>query len=172
MNSLIRRNIVRTFFVLLIQLVLLKRVILSLGDFNYVHLTIYALIIALMPYKLPRPILIFIAFLIGIIVDIFYDSLGVHAGALTLVAFIRHYVLLFLSPRDGYKQDALTPYHYGIPWFLSYMALLLFIHLTTLYGLEAFSLVYIKEIALRSIFSFIASLFIIMIGMFIFNPKQ
>jgi len=171
MNSLIVRNIVRAVFILLIQLVLLKRINLTFGDFNYVHLSIYPLIIALLPYKMPRPFVIAAAFGIGLFVDIFYNSLGVHAGTCTLVAFLRHYILWFVSPRDGYKKDGLTSYEYGIAWSLTYLAIFLFIHQLTLYSLEAFSPVYIKEIVLRTIFSFIASLFLIMIGQLIFNPK-
>lgn len=171
MNSLITRNIIRTIFVLFIQLVLLKRINLTFGDFNYVHLTIYPIIILLLPHSMPRPLVIVSAFFLGLFVDIFYDSPGVHAGACTLVAFLRHYFLLFISPRDGYKKAALTSYVYGVGWFLTYAAMLLFVHLLVLYSFEAFSFVYFKEIALRTIFSFIASLFLLMVGYLIFNPK-
>ena len=172
MNEIWRRNIIRIIFILSIQVLLLKRVNLTLGDFNYVHLTIYGLIIALLPYGLNRSLLILGSFLIGLFVDLFYDSIGVHAGASTLIAFLRYYILEFLSPKDGYKRESLTPYRYGLPWFLSFVAILTFIHLGAIYSLEAFSFVYIKEIVLRTIFSFIASLFIIAVGMLIFNPKS
>jgi len=171
MNKLWTRNIIRTIFILSIQLVLLKRINLTFWDFNYVHLSIYPLIIALLPYKLPRPAVIGLAFLLGLFVDLFYNSIGVHAGACTLVAYLRHFLLMFISPRDGYKKDGLTSYEYSISWFLSYMAMFLFVHQLVLYSLEAFSPVYMKEIILRTIFSFIASLFLIMIGQLIFNPK-
>ncbi len=171
MNSLISRNIIRAVFVLFIQLVLLKRINITIGDFNYIHLTIYPIIIILLPYNLPRPLTIFISFLIGLFVDIFYDSLGVHAGACTMVAFLRYYILAFISPTNGYKDPALTSYQYGVSWLLSYMAIFLLVHLFTLYSLEAFSFVYFTEIALRTIFSFMASLFLVMIGYLIFNPK-
>jgi len=171
MSSLWSTNIIRALFVLFIQLVLLKRINLTFGDFNYVHLTIYPIIIALLPYKMPRPLVICTAFFLGLFVDLFYDSIGVHAGACTFVAFLRHYFLEFISPKDGYKKDALTSYVYGVPWFLTYISLLLFAHLLVLYSYEAFSFVYIKEIVLRTIFSFIASLFLAMVGTLIFNPK-
>ena len=88
-----------------------------------------------------------------------------------MVAFARYYILAFIAPTNGYKNPALTSYQYGVSWLLSYLALFLFIHLFTLYSLEAFSFVYITEIALRTIFSFMASLFLVMIGYLIFNPK-
>ncbi len=171
MNDIWRRNIIRIIFILSIQVLLLKRVNLTLGDFNYVHLSIYCLIIALLPYGINRSLLILGAFFLGLFVDLFYDSLGVHAGATSLVAFLRYYILKALAPKEGYKRESLTPYRYGIPWFLSFMAMMLIIHLLAIYSLEAFSYVYLKEIVLRTVFSFIASLFIIMVSMLIFNPK-
>jgi len=171
MNSLWIRNIIRILFVLVLQLVLLKRINLTFAGFNYIHLCIYPIAIALLPYKMPRPLVILAAFAIGLIVDLFYDSLGVHAGACTMVAFLRYYFLQFISPNDGYKDNSLTAYQYGVGWFLTYMAIFLFVHQLVLYSYEAFSPVYFKEIVLRTIFSFIASLFLIMIGKLIFNPK-
>lgn len=171
MNSLLRRNISRAVFILVIQILLLKRIDISFQDFNYIHFTIYPLILALLPYKTSRTLVVFLGFLLGLFVDLFYDSIGVHAAACTLVAYLRPYILNLLSPTEGYKKDGLTSYVYGLPWFMSYIGIFLFIHLLSLYSLEAFSFVYLKEIILRTIFSFIASLFLIVIGQLIFNPK-
>lgn len=171
MNKILQRNIIRGFFILFIQLVLLKRIDITFGDFNYIHFTIYPLIILFLPFKTSRTLVIGVAFLIGLFVDLFYDSLGVHAAACTLTAYLRIYILNLISPVEGYSKDSLTAYVYGLPWFLSYLGIFLFIHLITLYSIEAFSFVYMKEILLRTIFSFIASLFLILIGQLIFNPK-
>lgn len=171
MSDILSRNITRAIFVLLIQLLLLKRIDISFEDFNYIHFTIYPIIIALFPYKSSKTLVVFLGFLLGLFVDLFYDSLGVHAAACTLVAYLRPYILNIISPPEGYKKDGLTPYNYGIAWSLSYLGIFLFIHLATLYNLEAFSFVYLKEIVLRTVFSFLASLFLITIGQLIFNPK-
>jgi len=171
MNKILQRNIIRAVFVLFIQLVLLKRIDITFGEFNYIHFTVYPLIILLLPYKTSRTLVIASAFLIGIFVDIFYDSLGVHAAASTLTAYLRIYILNLISPVEGYSKDSLTSYVHGLPWFLTYLGVFLFIHLLTLYSIEAFSFVYLKEIMLRTVFSFVASLFLISIGQLIFNPK-
>ncbi|NNF21319.1 MAG: hypothetical protein HKN67_05210 [Saprospiraceae bacterium] len=171
MNKLVSRNITRALFILIIQVLLLKRIDISFQNFNYIHFTIYPLILALLPYKTSKTLVVLLGFLLGLFVDLFYDSLGVHAAACTLVAYLRPYILNLLSPTEGYKTDGLTSFVYGLPWFMSYIGIFLFIHLISLYSLEAFSFVYLKEIVLRTIFSFIASLFLIVIGQLIFNPK-
>lgn len=171
MSSLWQRNIIRFIFLLVVQLVLLKRVDISFEGFNYIHFTIYPLAIAMLPYKMSKTVVVFIGFCIGFFVDMFYDSIGIHAAVCTLVAYLRPYILNYVSPTEGYKKDGLTAYAYGLPWFMSYIGIFLFIHLLALYSIEAFSFVYLKEIVLRTIFSFTASLFLIVVGNLIFNPK-
>lgn len=166
-----QRNIIRGIFLLLLQLLLLKRIDITFGDFNYIHFTIYGVIIMLLPYSLNKTALVLIGFLLGFFVDIFYDSLGVHAAATTFIAYARTYVLNLTSPTEGYNKGGLTASNYGLPWFLTYLSVMLLIHLVLLYSIEAFSFVYIKEIVFRSVFSFIASFFFIAIGILIFNPK-
>jgi len=171
MSKIWQRNIIRGLFVLFLQLILLKRIDITFSDFNYIHFTIYPLIIILLPYKMNKTALTAVGFVLGLTIDIFYDSLGVHAAATTLTAYLRGYILNMISPVEGYNKDSLTSYVYGIPWFLTYLGIALFIHLITLYSIEAFSFVYFKEIILRTIFSFIASLSLIVVGQLIFNPK-
>ena len=171
MNSIVQGNIIRAIFILVVQLLLLKRIDITFESFNYIHFTIYPIIIALLPYKTSKTLVVAIGFLLGLFVDLFYDSLGIHAATCTLVAYLRPYMLNILSPVEGYKKDGLTAHGYGLPWFLSYIGIFMFICLFTLYSIEAFSFVYIKEIVLRTIFSFLASLFLIVIGQLIFNPK-
>ncbi len=171
MNSVWQRNIIRGLFIIALQLLLLKRIDITFGDFNYIHFTIYSIIIVLLPYQMNRTGIVVIGFLLGIIVDIFYDSLGVHAAATTLIAYARYFILNLISPTEGYNKGGLTANNYGLPWFLTYLSIMVLLHLVTLYSIEAFSFVYLKEIILRSVFSFIASLFFITIGTLIFNPK-
>jgi hypothetical protein len=171
MNKIWQRNIIRSIFVLSIQLILLKRIDITFGDFNYIHFSIYPIIIALLPYKTNKTLVVLIGFCLGLFIDVFYDSLGVHAAASTFTAYFRTYLLNLLSPTEGYSKDGLTSYSYGFVWFLSYLGIMLFLHLLLLYGIEAFSFIYIKEILLRTIFSFIASLFLLTVGQLIFNPK-
>ena len=123
MNKIWQRNIIRGIFILFIQLVLLKRIDITFGEFNYIHFTVYPLIIILLPYKTSRTIVIGIAFLLGLFVDLFYDSIGVHAAAATLTAYLRIYILNMISPVEGYGKDALTSFVYGLPWFLCYFNL-------------------------------------------------
>jgi len=159
--------------VLLFQFVLLKRIDLSFGSFNYIHILIYPLLILFLPLKTPRVVLLLTALAIGLTVDFFYDSPGVHASALLFMAFMRKYVLRILEPVEGYNIDQnLSVKRMGFTWLLGYVAILLFLHLCWYFSVEAFSFVYLKEILLRIISSFVASFVIIVLFLFVYNPKD
>jgi hypothetical protein len=133
---------------------------------------LYPLFILLLPIKIARSAQLLLAFLLGIAVDMFYDSPGLHAGALVFMAYVRKYILKFLEPVDGYSIESTpTIRKYGFNWFLIYSSLLMFIHLIVFFSLEAFSFVYFFEIILKTIFSFIFSQIIIIVYVLILNPK-
>lgn len=172
MNSAIIQNITRFILFALVQVLVLKRIPLSWESFNFVSFFIYPLFIFLLPLRTPHALVIVLAFVMGITMDIFYDSPGVHGATSVFSAFIRSYVISFLEPREGYKSnDSPTKHHLGFIWFMIYCSVMLFIHLLFYFSVEAFTFYYFVEIWLRTISSFIFSLLIILIYVFLFNPK-
>ncbi len=128
--------------------------------------------ILLLPVKTTRSLLLIIAFVFGICLDIFYDSPGIHAAALVFTAYVRNIVIALLEPFSGYNiDDVPTIKQLGFSWFISYISILLLIHFFVYFSIEAFSFVYIFEIFLSSVFSFICSFIVVMIIQFIFNTK-
>jgi magnesium-transporting ATPase (P-type) len=79
-----------------------------------------------------------IGFLMGFCVDIFYDSLGLHAFACVFVMYVRNYYLTGITPQGGYDNSA-TPSiaTNGIQWFLVYTFPLVFLHHAVLFFAEA-----------------------------------
>ncbi len=69
--------------------------------------------------------------------DVFYDTGGIHAAATVLLAYLRPYILLLLTPRDGYDQNDSANLHLmGWRWFLVYIFILIFLHHLTFFFLE------------------------------------
>jgi hypothetical protein len=172
MNKVFRSNLIRISLLLLAQGLIFKHIAFSMGGVAYVHFIIYPLAILMIPVGVPKPLVLITAFLSGIIVDIFYDSPGVHAAALVFTAYFRPLVLAFLEPYEGYKLDDVPSiYNFGFGWFVSYMSLALLVHIFTYFSIEAFSLVYFFKIFLNSIFSFFVSFLVIMTIHLIFRSK-
>lgn len=131
---------------------------------------IYPLIIFGLPIDFNPLLSILIAFVVGIGVDTYEDSLGVNAGALVLMAYIRPAVIKLLEPPDGYTTTHRPRISsLGLNWFMSYSAILLFVHILTYFILEYFSVVFVLPIVINTIISFIASWLILLLISVIFR---
>lgn len=171
MNNIIVRNSLRFLFLLALQVLVLKQINPGGASFNYISIFIYPLFLMLLPLRLPHALLILIGFVLGISVDFFYDSIGVHAATCVSTAFLRPLILRILEPASGYNEnDSPTKRKYGAAWFLGYASLFVFIHLFIYFSVEAFSFVYIKEILLRTFSSFALSILLIILYQFLFDP--
>lgn len=127
-------QIVLFFVYLILQVVLLKNLVL----FNTSFCFLYVAFILLLPVEMGNLLLMLIAFLLGISVDIFYNSLGLHTIALVLLAYLRNYWLATITPQGGY--DIGTPPTLaanGLQWFLVYTLPLVFVHHLVLFFVEA-----------------------------------
>lgn len=162
------RNIIRFIIIALIQVLILRRITPTGFLFPYVSFFIYPVLFLLLPYKTPKILLLFSGFFLGLFLDSFYDTPGVHAAACVATALIRPYLLEILTPRGGYNLNQnLVPANYGQQWFLRYAGILVLIHLFLYFSLLLFSPVYLLQIILRTLASFIFSmLFIYLYGIF------
>ncbi len=173
MEKVITRNALRFIFLLLLQGLIFYRVNIGGPSFNYIQIFVYPLFILLLPVKISTSLLMTLAFLLGISLDFFYDSPGLHASASVFSAFIRPLVLSSIEPRGGYKVNAVpVPSQLGTNWMFRYMSIILFLHLLWYFSLEAFQISKILSIILKTIFTFMASLLFMGLYMLIFNPKE
>jgi len=171
MNKLLTANIWRLAIVLFLQLMLLKQISFDLSILSYMQFLIYPVIILMLPVKLDRTLTLLIAFAIGITMDMFYDSPGVHAAATVTTAYLRPFLLAWMEPYEGYNvRESPTIEKLGFRWYAVYLAALLLTHLLLYFSIEAFSFVFIGDIVLNAIISFIPTYMIIMLGMFLFKP--
>jgi rod shape-determining protein MreD len=147
---LIARNIVRFIVVVLFQVIVMDNVMIS----GYMVPYVYLLFILLMPFETPRGLVLVAGFVLGISIDLFEHTLGLHTAACVLLAYLRPYVLDLLSPRDGYEPDTFPRIHYyGFNWFLKYTLLMVFIHHLAVFYLEVFQLQDFLPTLLRVILS-------------------
>lgn len=167
--SIIRRFVV----LLLVQVLVCKQIILFTDDFTYGTILVYPLFIMLLPLRMSKSLLILLAFFMGIMVDIFYDSPGVHASASVFTAFIRPVFLKILEPDGGYPIQAIPSKHYfGIVWFIQYAAYMLGTHILFYFTVEAFTFVFWKEILIKSMVTFSLTYIVLVVHQMLFNSKN
>lgn len=168
LNEIIR-NIVRFLLLVMVQVLIIKNI--ELGRF--INPFIYVLFIIVLPFETPKWVLLFCGFAMGITIDAFYDTAGMHAAACVFMAYIRPGVLKLFSPRDGYEFGTQPTVQYlGVPWFLSYSGILIFLHHLVLFYLEIFRFSEFFSTFFRVIVSTIFTILLVVVTQYLFNRKK
>src|SRR3989339_664875 len=100
-------NSILRFSLIFILLVLLQVLLFNNIQFSgYVNPYIYIIFILLLPVEIPSWLLLILSFCMGMVIDFYSGSPGMHSSASVLAGFVRPFVLRFISPRDGYEPGA------------------------------------------------------------------
>jgi rod shape-determining protein MreD len=155
-----------------VALILLQLLVFNNIDFSgYSNPYVYVLFIILLPFTTPRLVLLLSAFLLGLFVDLFMGTPGVHSSATVLMAFSRPLVMSLFSPREGYQSGTYPRLaQFGVEWFVKYSVMLILIHHFTLFYLEVFSFSQFFNTLFRAFLSSVlTSLIIIFSQFFVFR---
>lgn len=158
------------YFILLVlfQVLMLNNV--QLG--GYVNPYLYIIFIIALPFETPNWLLLLLGFLLGMTIDIFTNTLGMHASATVFMSFVRYYVLKYLEPREGYDyNDKPTAQVMGLKWFSIYASILVLSHHVFLFYIEAFKFSQFFITLSRVILSFIVTMVLVFIVQ-LFNYKS
>jgi len=147
----------------LIQVLVLNQVQVS----GYINPFVYILFILLLPQSTPRYLLMIFGFLIGLSVDVFSNSLGIHAAATVFIAFIRPFVIRSISNREEDRNEYPGLRQNKFLWFLSYTAIMVFAHHFILFYLEYFTFSHFFTTFLRILLSSFFSIFVIVLSQFL-----
>lgn len=154
------KNMLRFLFFILLQVTIIRH--LDLGI--YFNPFIFIGAILMLPFRLNKTLVLIIAFASGLIIDMFYNTMGMNAAACTFIAFCRPTVLRLYSPAGDYNADATaTIGSMGIRWMLSYTGILIFLYHLVLFYLEMFSLHGFFTTFLKVILSALTSLILLLI---------
>jgi rod shape-determining protein MreD len=143
-------------FMMLIQLLVLNNVFLL----NLIHPYLYLLFFLILPVNLNKYTVLIYAFLIGLIMDVFSYTYGLHCIAMTFIGFIRPSLLKLLITEE-IEEMQIEPHinTFGFRRYLIYAIILVFIHHTLLYFIQTLSfhsfLFTLTKILINSIFTVI-----------------
>ncbi len=169
MNRSVIIQFISFFFYLLFQVLVLKNLVL----FNVAFCFLYIVFLLSLPIDINPLLLMVIGFLLGISIDTFYDSLGLHAFAMVLVAYLRNYWIAAITPQGGYDSGTLPVLDTnGIQWFLVYTIPLIFVHHFVLFFWEAAGFTNFWFTFLKVISSVMFTLMVILILQFTFGNRR
>lgn len=162
-------QVISFFVYLALQVFIMKNVVL----FHTAFCFIYVAYLLLLPVESNPLVLMGIGFLMGFIIDIFYDSLGMHASASVLIMYLRNYWLNSITPQGGYDSNAVpTLAMNGIQWFSVYATPLVFLHHTVLFFIEAGGFGIFWFTLWKAFISTLLTMVIILIAQFLFAEKK
>ncbi|GET30029.1 rod shape-determining protein MreD [Prolixibacter sp. SD074] len=133
---------------------------------------IYILFILLLPFDTPRYLLLILGFLLGLTIDIFSNTPGIHASATVFAAFLRPGVLMLVSSRDNHEPGSAPRIStYGFEWFLKYAVILILAHNLFLFFAEAFTLHGLFHTLLKAIINSFLSIILIVLSQYLVFRK-
>ena len=122
-------------------------------------------------FEMKNWIILLLAFFLGLTIDMFSGTLGMHAFSLVFMAFLRPFFLKNFPPKtDKVNYPSLKENGFG--WMLLYVSTMLFIHHFTYFFIEAGSLVNSQHTLLLIFLSFLMSTFISFLLIFTFNSEK
>src|ERR1051325_3534057 len=128
-------NIGRFILLTLIQVLILNNI--HLG--GYVSPYLYVLFILLLPINMPKWLILPICLITGLVIDMFSDTMGLHAAACVFIGYCRPYLLKLIAPREGYVFDAKPNLNsMSLRWFITYASVLVVLHHLVLFYAEIF----------------------------------
>ena len=129
-----------------------------MSNANYPFLYIY--FILALPIHTNRISLIFTGFLLGLVIDMFSNTWGIHAMATTFIAFLRPYMFRIVATQE--ELDKVMPRLKTMGAnYVKYIVLMVFIHHLLLFTLEAFTFKYFWVIILKALVSALITILLI-----------
>ena len=169
MGRIILNNLIRFVLLICLQVFFLK----NIGFYNFSAAFLYILFILLLPFKISNGLLFLLAFLTGLTVDVFYNTLGLNAAACCVLAFVRIIFINVTVQRDGFDNEPDPRLGImGFRWFVFYAFITTFFHHLVLFSLETFRFSELGYILSRTIFSSMFTIILMLLAELTFFRKK
>lgn len=169
MNRQIYIHIIRFVLLVLLQIYVLN----NIAFMGHLNPYLYILFILLLPFETPKWLLLVLAFILGLSIDYFSNTIGVNIAATLLVAYLRPALIRALSPKMevglGVKIGIRDM---GFGWFFMYSSILILIHHVCLFLLEAFRINELFEILGRALMSSIFTIGLVILSQYLFYRQK
>jgi hypothetical protein len=169
MNRKLVGNIARFILLAFAQIYIFNKIQVN----GFINPQVYVLFILMLPFEISGFWLLSFAFLMGITVDLFQHTPGMHAAASVTLAFLRPGVIRLVG-----KKEDLEPWQYpnvrdsGTLWFVTYSLILVFLHHLFLFNLEVFRFSEFIHTILKVLINTVLTTLIIMLVQFLFYSRK
>ena len=152
-----------------LQVFLLKNITL----YNLSTPYLYIMFILLLPFEIPNVLLFALSFILGLTIDSFYDTPGLHAASCVLLAFVRILFISITVQKDGFDNEPEPTLNVmGLRWFFTYALILTLALHFFLFNLEVFRFSEMPYTLSRFVLSSIFTVFLMLLSGFLFYRKK
>ncbi|MFT7251179.1 MAG: rod shape-determining protein MreD [Flavobacterium sp.] len=167
MNSSLLLNIFRFFILIALQVLVFNNIKL----FGYLDPFPYVLFIILYPVNSNRSLFLFISFLLGLSLDMFGDTGGIHATACLILAYIRPSIFRF-SFGLSYEYQTIKITEKISYDRISFIVLSVFAHHFLIYMLELLRFGLILDIFLRTLLNTVFTTIVCVLTIYLIKPNR
>ncbi|HNX12344.1 MAG TPA: rod shape-determining protein MreD [Paludibacteraceae bacterium] len=160
------QNILRFIFLILLQVFILD----NIQFMGYINPMIYVLFILSLPVRFPKWALLILAFIMGLIIDVFSNTAGMHSFALVFAAFLRTPVINIFTSIDEGSNPTPSFHTFGVSAYVKYVVILVLIHHFILFFIESFSFLHLTLLIPKIIISSTVTILLIL-GLQSFKSK-
>jgi hypothetical protein len=167
-NRIIFGQIKHFLIFILIQVVIFRQMAIFGIAFPFPYLAF----LLLLPIEISAIWALIFAFASGIFVDVFYDTLGIHASASVLAAFVRKPWMNLITPAGGYETVSVPKVQQtGFGWFLTYSIPIILMHHLMVFFLEG-GLTFFVSNLIKAVFSTLLTGIMIIILQYLFLNRE
>ena len=176
--SVYLKNFLRFCFIVILQVLILNKVTLRWwlepSGFPIFIPYVYPLFILLLPFETPVWLLLMLGLALGITVDTFMNTAGIHAAATIFIAYLRTNVLNALLPKNLSEYPNQSPSIKNMGWmpFLVYSAFLIVLHHIIFFTLELWNFSNIGYLLLKIVASAATSMIFIIVYLLLFTRQN
>ncbi|GAA4464237.1 rod shape-determining protein MreD [Nemorincola caseinilytica] len=172
------KNILRFCVIVLLQVLILNKITLRWwsdpSGFPVFIPYVYPLFLLLLPFETPVWALLLCGFVLGLTVDAFTNTAGMHAFATVLIAYLRTNVLTALLPRNLSEYSGSQPSTRNMGWmpFLVYSGFLIILHHLVFFSIELWNFSNLGQLLLKTLASVVTSMLFVVVYLLLFSRQD
>ena len=100
MNPIVK-YVLQFIVLILLQVLVVDQISLGYAS-QFIIPSVYFLFVLMLPLTVSNGMLMFLAFFLGMMIDVFKSTPGMHASAMVVLGYSRPYLLKLIEPREGF----------------------------------------------------------------------
>ncbi|MDX1830353.1 MAG: rod shape-determining protein MreD [Lutibacter sp.] len=168
MSKLIFRNIVRFILLVLFQVLVFNHINL----FGYINPFIYISWVFLFPVRKSKSLLLLTSFFLGILIDTFSDTGGIHTAAILTTAYFRLPILEMVMRKKDFDYVLFNIRNLALNKLFLFISILTFLDTFVVFLLDYFNFSDIGSIISNTILTSIFTILISFFGILLFTKKH